>query len=183
MSGAPSDPRVPDPVQEKLNELSILQESLQEAKAKAASYYDQLLRLAAEFDNFRKRSEADREKARGRGRDEVLQGLLAFADALDKAQAVVTPQTPAASVREGLSLLHAEMGRLLKDLGVEPIPTERASFDPGLHEAAESVESEEPEGTILGEVQRGYLLNGRVLRPARVRVASPPASGPAPTIS
>jgi len=163
---------VPPTLQEKLNELEILQQSLQDAKARADSYYEQLVRLTAEFENFRKRSEQRIEQARAVGRDEVVEKVLAFADALELAQRSVTPQTPAQSIIQGLKLLGSELDRLLKSLGVEPIDTHEKPFDPAWHEAVEQVESNKPEGTILGEIQRGYASHGRALRHARVRVST-----------
>jgi len=172
-------PEIPDQLQEKLNELAILQESLREAKAKADSYYEQLIRLTADFDNFRKRSEQQLEQARGRGREEVVESVLAFADALERAQSSVTPQTPGKDILHGLQLLHGEMEKLLRGLGVEPIKTKGAMFDPLWHEAVERIESENPEGMIIEEVQRGYAVKDRVLRHARVRVSAPrPADSP-----
>jgi molecular chaperone GrpE len=169
-------PDIPDQLQEKLNELLILQESLREAKAKADSYYEQLVRGAADFDNFRKRAEQRVEQSRTRGREEVAENVLAFADALERAQSSVTPQTPGQDVIHGLQLLHNEMEKLLRGLGVEPIKTKGAMFDPRWHEAVERVESEKPEGTIIEEVQRGYQVNDRVLRHARVRVSASPST-------
>ena len=164
---------IPDPLQEKLNELAILQQSLKEAKSKAGSYYEQIVRLTADFDNFRKRSEQRIEQARDLGRADVVEKVLAFADALELAQRTVTPQTSAHDVLHGLKLLGTELDRLLKSLGVHPIETHGKKFDPAWHEAVERVESDKPEGTILGEIQRGYASNGRPLRHARVRVSAP----------
>jgi molecular chaperone GrpE len=166
------DQNIPEPLEEKLNELTILQQSLEDAKAKGDSYYEQLVRLTADFDNFRKRSEQQLAEARRRGSEQVVENILSFADALDQAQRSVTPQTSAQDVLHGLQLLGIEMGRLLKNAGVEPIQTQEAVFDPHLHEVVEQAESDKPEGTILGEIQKGYSINGRVLRHARVRVSA-----------
>ncbi len=169
---APEKNDIPDPLQEKLNELEILQQSLKEAKSKAGSYYEQIVQLTADFDNFRKRSEQRIEQARNVGREDVVEKVLAFADALELAQRSVTPQTSAQDILQGLKLLGSELDRLLKGLGVHPIDTHGKAFDPAWHEAVEQVESEKPDGTILGEIQRGYASNGKALRHARVRVSA-----------
>lgn len=160
-------------LQEKLAELKILQESVLEAKGKADSYYDQLLRLTADFDNFRKRCDQRIEQARAQGKEEMLENVLSFADALEQAQRSITPDTPVENVVQGLKLLAGQMEKMLKANGMSRIPTKKMMFDPHLHEAVERAVSMEPEGMILEEVQAGYSLNGRVLRHARVRVASP----------
>jgi len=168
---------VPEALEEKLAELKILQESLNEAKAKAQSYYDQLVRSAADFDNFRKRSEQRIEQARLQGKEEVLEKILTLSDALQQAQNSLTPQSLPNVILEGLKLLGKEMDKTLQGAGIEPIRTDHQKFDPHLHEAVERVPSAEPEGTILGEVQRGYMFDGHVLRHARVRVAAPKTHG------
>ncbi len=169
----PEGPLVPDALEEKLSELKILQESFQEAKKKADSYYDQLVRLAADFENYRKRSEQRIEQARLAGKEEALETLLSFSDTLQHALHSLTPRTPADQVIEGLKILMGDMDKMLRGIGVEKIKTEDQMFDPHLHEAVDRIPSDKPEGTILEEVQRGYTLNGRLLRHARVRVAAP----------
>ena len=171
-----NSPEASDALSEKLAELNILQESVQEFKKKAESYYDQLVRLTADFENYRKRTEQNIKHARLLGKEEILEKILALSDALQQAAASLTPQTPPSTVLEGLKLLSKEMDKTLQGAGIEPIKTEHQMFDPNFHEAVDRVNSDKPEGTILEEIQRGYMFDGRVLRHAKVRVAAPNAA-------
>jgi molecular chaperone GrpE len=135
---------------------------------------DQLLRTAADFDNFRKRTRKDVEEAERRGREEVLREILPIADNLERAVAAAdTAQDPAA-VAEGVRMVLKQFEDSASRLGLERVPAVGEKFDPTLHDAVQQVETDEhPPGTIVAEVVPGYRLGDRLLRAALVVVARP----------
>jgi molecular chaperone GrpE len=161
---------------EKTAELSILKESLDKAKAEAAGNYDQLLRLKAEFENFRKRGEKEKADARRWGKEQIIVQLVSLMDVMEQAEAAAHKTTDMKSIVAGLDMIYGQFKRLLKDEGLEDVASpEGAPFDPGLHEAVETVEDEGEEGRVLSVLQKGYRFQGLLLRPARVRVSRKPA--------
>lgn len=156
---------------EKVSELEILQQSLEDKKKLAADYYDQLLRLRAEFDNFRKRTEKEKANYISWGKEDIIQKLLNIIDFLGHAQAGSLNSNNIDSVKKGIGLIHQEFLKLLSNEGVKEIDDSKKLFDPALHEAIEYHESEQPESTILATLQKGYMLNEKVLRPAKVKVS------------
>lgn len=157
--------------EEKTSELAILKESLDEARKQSADYYDQLLRLKAEFENFRKRAERDKTDARRWGKEEMLLQLISLMDVVSQAEAAAQKGSDLKSITAGLHMLYGEFKRLLKDEGIEEVPAEGRKFDPSMHEAVETVEEEGDDGRILSVLQRGYRFQGNLMRPARVRVS------------
>jgi molecular chaperone GrpE len=128
-----------------------------------------LLRRQAEFDNFRKRTEKERSEYLQYAGMEIIRELLPIADDFDRAMRVEggTPE-----YRKGVEMIHNRMYDTLKKLGLESIETAGKTFDPHLHQAVERVDTKDaPEGTILGEFQRGYHFKGKLLRPSMVKVA------------
>jgi len=164
-------PAVPPELEEKLSELEILAQALEESKKKAAEYFDQLLRLKAEFENFRKRTEKEKTEARAWGKQDVLMPLLALVDIFEQAMAHTRSATDMKQVVQGLEFLHKNFASFLKGEGLEAMQLAGQAFDPHKAEAVEQTEVDEKEaGKVLAELQKGYLFQGRVLRPARVRV-------------
>jgi molecular chaperone GrpE len=165
-------------VEQKTAEQAILKQSLDEAKAQAADYYDQILRLKAEFENFRKRSERERADARRWGKEEMVGRLVSLMDVLEQAEAAAHKGADLKSVTIGLDMLYKEFKKLLKEEGLEEIPAETGSaFDHSVHEAVDTVEDGGEENRVLGIFQRGYRLNGNLLRPARVKVSRKHSGG------
>ena len=157
--------------QEKRDELAILKESLDGAKAQAADYFDQLLRLKAEFDNFRKRTEREKADARAWGKQEVLMPLISLVDVFEQAMRQAQTAQEMKHVIEGLEFLHKNFSAFLKAEGIEPIDMVGKPFDPHEAEAVEQQEVEDGQaGQVLGEIQKGYRFQGKVLRPGRVKV-------------
>jgi molecular chaperone GrpE len=162
---------------QKLSELEILKQSLDEAKAKEKDVFDQLLRLNAEFQNFRKRSEARIIESRKAGREDVLLQIISLSDTLSQAVAANQNATDIASIKKGLSMLLGQFEKFLTDQGLVTIKAKGEKLDPSKHEAILRVPHEElEEGMIVDEIQRGYTLNGQLVRPARVSVAVKPVS-------
>lgn len=140
---------------------------------------DRSMRTLADFDNFRKRVERERREQRRYAGAEVLRELLAVVDNLERA---VGAQGSLEEMREGVELILRQIEELLKRHGVERVPADGVRFDPTAHEAVARHESDEvEEPTIVKELQAGYWLSDRLLRPALVEVAVPtePAAGSA----
>ena len=134
---------------------------------------DRLLRTAAEFDNYRKRMDRERRDLSEYAAADVLKDVLPILDNFERAlQAPTTPETE--SFRKGLELIHKQMLDLLKKRGVKPIDALGVDFDPNFHQAViHEASDDHREGEVMQELQRGYLLGDRLLRPAMVKVAKP----------
>jgi molecular chaperone GrpE len=136
---------------------------------------DRYLRLRADFDNYRKRVERERDDGSRRQLAEILLELLPVIDNLERAAAAAGTLD---DVRGGVEMIHRQFAELLRRFGLAEIPALGLPFDPHLHEAVAREESGAVRApTVVGEFQRGYWLNDRLLRPALVRVAVPPEGG------
>ena len=135
------------------------------------SLQDRLLRTAAEFDNYRKRMDRERRDLADFVNAEVLGELLPIVDNFERAlQAPATGE--AESFKKGIELIHKQLFDLLKKRGVTPIVALGADFDPNVHQAVIHEESaDHREGEVMQELQRGYKIGDRLLRPAMVKVA------------
>jgi len=145
---------------------SRLEEDLAELK-------DRHLRLAAEYDNYRKRSSRERAELADRAQASFVAKLLDVLDDLDRLVAS-DPSTPLASLREGLSAVDRKLWKELQDAGVERIDPVGTAFDPALHEAVSTAPAPErsKEHVVSATFQPGYLFKGTMVRPARVQVYS-----------
>ena len=143
----------------------------------AAKLKEQLAYLAAEFENFRKRVAREREAQAAFGNEQLLRAVLPFLDNLERAMR--QEGASAAALLSGVRMTHDQFLLELRKFGLEQLPAQGRMFDPSLHEAIASVPaSGKPGGTILAEARKGYLLHGRLLRPAQVTVAAaPPEDG------
>jgi molecular chaperone GrpE len=137
--------------------------------AERDEYLNDLKRVAAEFDNFRKRVARDQESLVLRAAERLVKELLPVLDDLERALDAAE-QHEEAKLEEGVRLVHRQLAEALRREGLEEIPTD-GKFDPHVHEALLSQPSEAEEGTIVEVLQKGYRLGDRVLRPARVIVA------------
>ncbi len=134
---------------------------------------EELAYLAAEFENFRKRVAREREAQAAFGNERLLRAVLPFLDNLERAmgQTGASAETLLAGVR----MTHGQFLAELRKFGLEPVSAQGEAFDPSLHEAIASVPCPgKSAGSILAEARKGYLLHGRLLRPAQVTVAAPP---------
>ena len=159
-----------------LEELVIaFERRLDEAESKRDEYLDDLRRVAADFDNFRKRTARDQENLIARAHERIVKELLPVLDDLERALDAAAHHEEA-KLEEGVRLVERELRQALDREGLVEIETDGA-FDPHVHEALLSQPAEVEEGTILEVVQKGYRLGDRVLRPARVVIATaPPAA-------
>jgi molecular chaperone GrpE len=137
---------------------------------------DQLLRTAADFDNFRKRSRRDIEDAQRRAQEETLRELLPIVDNLERAVQATEHAKDVDAVAEGIRMVLRSFEDVAVRLGLDRVPALGQRFDPNVHDAVQQVETDEhPAGTVVAEVQPGYVLREKLVRPALVVVAKPPA--------
>ena len=148
------------------------------AKADVERFREQWMRTAADFDNYRKRSRKEVEDARKGGREELLKELLPVFDNLERGLASAKGATDVKGVVDGLSMILKQFESTLGRVNITRVPTVGSSFDPSLHEAIQQIETNEhPPGTVVAEVQPGYLSGDRLVRAAMVVVAKPPSTG------
>jgi len=144
---------------------------LVELQRERDDYKDRWLRKGAEFDNYRRRIERERREQADQAVVDILQELLLVVDDFDRALTVDAGEGGAA-YRKGVELIHGKLHDLLRKQGVKAMDVLGADFDPNVHMAV--VHEESPnhrEGEVIGELQKGYMLNDRLLRPAMVKVA------------
>lgn len=154
-----------DPAQENVD----LNKKLEEKEKEAAANYDKYLRAVAELDNYRKRAIREKSDIIKYGNEELIKDILPFVDSLDRALEHDTGDIQA--FKDGVALIQEQLLNCLKKHGVERIGTADVNFDPNFHEALMQVESDQHEDNkIVSEMEKGYLLNGRLLRPSRVCV-------------
>jgi len=132
---------------------------------------DRLLRLAADFENYKKRAARERQEYIRLANERLIAELLPILDDLERALSAAE-QHEEAQLEDGVRLVHRSLAALLERHGVEAIETD-GKFDPHVHEALLSQPSEADEGSVIDVVQKGYKLGERVVRPARVVVAAP----------
>lgn len=133
---------------------------------------EQMLRLKAEFDNAKKRLERDKQDSIRFANERLLADMLHIVDTFDRAMASLSEGHDPDKVRKGLEIANEELHKILERYGVQPVQSVGRPFDPNLHEAVAEVEdAAHKSGTVVDEVQRGYVLNGRLIRPSRVRIA------------
>jgi molecular chaperone GrpE len=160
---------------EELDELGRTKKELEEAKEQAAEYLDGWQRTQAEFSNYKKRQEADRVQMMTLANAALLRKLLPVVDDFARAMETLPTNLSQMTWIEGITLIKHKLESVIESEGVKPVETEGQAFDPRYHEAVTYEEAEGYEdGQIIGEVQRGYMLGERVLRPALVRVAKAP---------
>lgn len=145
---------------------------LVEAEQKITALKDQLLRTAADFDNYRKRTRREVDDALGVGKESMLKDLLPVFDNLERAVMHVDAATDLKSFASGVQMVLKQFSDTLKRVGIERVPTQGSPFDPSMHEAIQQLETDEyAPGVVAAEVQGGYRYSGRLVRPALVVVA------------
>lgn len=143
---------------------------LQKIKAERDALLDRVARLQAEFDNARKRAAKEQQEFRDFAAADAIKTLLPAIDSFERA--LNAPVRQLNEFRNGVELIYKQLQDALAKLGVRPIPAKGEQFDPHVHEAIEMVETTEvPDHQVIDELQRGYKLKDRLLRPAMVRVA------------
>lgn len=177
VQGSPSDPDIIDetgavdetdevPEDVVAEEPSVPLAEFEAVMGERDQYLDSLRRLKAEFDNSRKRQERERARILESASEKLVQELLPVLDNLDRAL------ESEGDIREGVQATRGQLADVLANEGLLPVASDGQPFDPNVHEAVMGQPSEDhEEGTVLQTFQRGYLLNGRAIRPAKVVVA------------
>lgn len=157
---------------EKVDELEALRQELEKAKAQAAEYLEGWQRTQAEFANYKKRNEQERQELLKLANATLIAKLLPIMDDFERAFQTLPRSLARLTWIDGIALIHRRLQAILEAEGLTVIETKGQSFDPLLHEAVsyEEVEGYD-DGQIIEEVQKGYKLHDRILRPALVRVA------------
>src|SRR3989441_2193872 len=172
MNGDPTERREPatgDPAETSASPpRQSVEEQLSKAKEEAQKFRDNWHRAEADFQNYKRRTEQEREELRRFGNVSIIINLLPVLDDFERAFASLDSHLAGLSWFDGMLLIYRKLRQLLENAGVRPIETEGQAFDPRFHEAVAHVEGEE--GKVISEVQRGYKLHDRVLRPAMVVV-------------
>jgi molecular chaperone GrpE len=162
----------------KTDKAEDLMVKLQDAEKKAAENYDKYVRAVAELENYRKRAAREKADAIQYGNETLLRDILPLVDGMDRALEHACNSEDFEAFKKGLKLLQGQLLGCLQKHGVEMIDTAGKDFDPHVHEAMMQVESAEHEDSqVVGEFERGYMLNGRLLRPAKVSVCKRSSMG------
>ena len=171
---APQEPVEEEPVEEVSRE-EILEAKVAELEAANAELKDQMLRRQAELENYRKRLIRDKEEAVQYANESLIRDILGFLDNMDRALAAAKNGGDLNALIEGFEMTQNQLlSTLDKNWGLKGIDSVGQEFDPSLHEACmmaidESLDKE----TVLEEVQKGYTLHGRVVRPSKVKIGKP----------
>ena len=146
---------------------------LEELKIKYEALNNQYIRLAADFDNFRKRQEQERENLLKYGAESTVKKLIEVMDNFDRGMKAIETVEDCEKVKECYNLAYKNFNDVMTKIGVNVINAVDEVFDPNLHEAVIRTSTDEkPENTVIEELQKGYMLGDKVLRPTLVRVAT-----------
>jgi molecular chaperone GrpE len=149
-----------------------LEATLQKARAEAAENYDRLLRVSADFENYKKRVSKEKSDLIRYGNDELIKELLPVIDNLERALEHASSEETQEGIQGGVEMTLQQFLGILQRFGVTPIAAEGEPFDPTKHEAVmEQATGDYDPGNVVTELQKGYLLNDRLVRPAKVVVA------------
>ena len=162
------DNRANEDIETIAEEAGDLDKSRQEEKARAEKYLACWQRAEADFDNYRKRTEQDKGETVKFANTSLILSLLPVLDDLERAVRALPESLEGHPWVEGVKLIQRKMKSILEGYGVAEVEAEGRAFDPYIHEAVARTEGEE--GKVVEEVQKGYTLNGRVIRPACVVV-------------
>ncbi|MDP2928578.1 MAG: nucleotide exchange factor GrpE [Candidatus Omnitrophota bacterium] len=154
--------------------ITILKTEYEALKAKhdeRDSFYDKYVRAHAEFENARKRIEKDKAESLKYANESFVIDFLPIIDSLEISEKHIKEAKDFLAVQEGVDMIHVLIQKFLKDIGVEKIKTAGENFDPNFHEAVETVDANDKEdGAIVEELKPGYTFNGKLLRPASVKI-------------
>ena len=155
-----------------LSEMEQMAKKVEEAEAKAAEATDKYVRMAAEFDNFRRRTAKERIELISTAGEDVIKGLLPILDDCERALQVLRQSNDSAAAIEGTELIYTKLMNVLKGRGLAVIEAKEKELDTEFHEAVAQfpVEEKEKKNKIIDVVQQGYTLNGKVIRYAKVVV-------------
>jgi molecular chaperone GrpE len=179
---AAASPEAPAPADFPVPTTPTLEERIAALETEKADLRDRMLRVAADFDNYKKRARKEHADGEARAREGVLRDLIEVADNLERATASLGEgkETDAKSIRDGVELVLRQFRSKLERYQVKAIESLGQPFDPRLHEAISRVQTADAKpGAIVRELQKGYFIGDKLLRPAMVMVAAPlPAPEP-----
>jgi molecular chaperone GrpE len=154
--------------------ISHLEEELHQAQQAKDDYYNRMLRIQADLENFRRRSRQELEQMTMFAGEDLLKKILPVLDSLERAIKCFTEKTDNCSWQDGVDLTLKQFQSILKNEGLEVVPAVNESFDPQVHEAVcQEMLEQVTEPTVIEEMQKGYRYKGKLLRPALVKVAVP----------
>ncbi len=164
-------------LKEHSSRLKELEERIQKTDAQVLQLKDKYLRTAAEFDNYKKRTDREKQDIFRFGIENFVMQLLPFDDIFETVVRQLENSPSPELIHKGMEMLKKELTKLLDAIGVKKIETAGKIFDPAFHEASGTVETDRhEEGNIVEEDRSGYMFHDRVLRPALVKVAKKPAA-------
>lgn len=177
MSDDRSQPDAPDESQNTAPELSGPEAEAQKLREDLARIKDQLLRTAADFDNYRKRTQKDLAEEKRRAKEDVVREFLPIIDNLERAVSASSTASDATAIIEGVRMVLKLFEDQASRLGLTKVVSVGERFDPAVHDAIQQVETDEhPAGTVIAEVVAGFRLGDKLVRPAMVVVARKPPS-------
>ena len=166
-----ADAAAPDAQEAPEDDASALKAQVESLQAALAEKDNRVKRLQADFENFRRRTSKEREELANVVAQDLLKGMLPILDNFDRAMAA--EQKDSASFQKGVEMIYTQLHETLKNDGLEPIETAGQKFDPNFHQAVLRDENPAPaHATIAQELQKGYIVKGRVIRPSMVQVVS-----------
>lgn len=166
-----TDAAAPDAQEAPEDDASALKAQVESLQAALTEKDNRVKRLQADFENFRRRTSKEREELANVVTQDLLKGMLPILDNFDRAMAA--EQKDSESFQKGVEMIYTQLHETLKNDGLEPIETEGQKFDPNFHQAVMRVENPDLEDdTIAQELQKGYIVKGRVIRPSMVQVVS-----------
>jgi len=168
------------PAEPEASALERLEGEVAQLREQLSEMNDRYLRAMADFDNYRKRLRQEKDEAIRYGLGSLILDFLPVLDNLGRAleAAKQSPESPAGPLIAGVEITRSQFEQVLARHGVVPIVAVGTDFDPTLHEAVLRIPTDEtPEGTVVAEVEKGYTMEGKVLRPSKVGVAVPPEVG------
>lgn len=161
------------PVNEEGGELEALKNLLQQKQEELEKEKKEYLFLMADFDNFRKRTLKEKSEILKNGAESAMKGILPIVDDFERGLEAVKDSSDAASVKEGMTLIYNKFVKFLEQNGVKVMETSGADFDPDNHEAVAMIpaDSDDKRNKVVDTVMKGYTMNGKVIRHAKVVVA------------
>ena len=168
----PSAQQLQERIAQLESQLTEMDAALNTSRQEAANNWDKYIRQVAEMDNFRKRQERMREDRVKRYKKDLLEKVVAVMDNLERAISYQDTMNRE-GLQQGMRMVQWQLSEILRSEGLTPVPALGQPFDPHIHEAVETVEApDQPEGMVVEEVQKGYMMGEEMLRPARVKVSA-----------
>ncbi|MGI6469587.1 MAG: nucleotide exchange factor GrpE [Syntrophomonadaceae bacterium] len=162
----------PEPAAEETESLSALKEAVMAAQEESKKNYDLYLRALAETENLRKRHQREREEYLKFASLPLIKQLLTVIDDLERALEMANPNQDYESLQKGISMICQRLKDIIAEAGVEPVEAVGQCFDPQYHQPLTVEEcSDYPENTVIEELQKGYMMHGRLIRPSLVKVS------------